>query len=63
MSFTTDQFLSAIKEELDVILSEANADGNGRLMNLGLHPHVSGRAYRVRAIREFLEYAKSLDGV
>jgi allantoinase len=63
MSFTTDQFLSAIKEELDVILSEATADGNGRLMNLGLHPHVSGRAYRIRAIREFLNYAKSLDGI
>ena len=63
MNFTTDQFLAAIKEELDVILSESVADGNGRLMNLGLHPHVSGRAYRVRAIREFLEYAKSLDGI
>jgi peptidoglycan/xylan/chitin deacetylase (PgdA/CDA1 family) len=63
MNFTTDQFLSAIKEELDVILSEATADGNGRLMNLGLHAHVAGRAFRVRAIREFLEYAKSLDGI
>ena len=63
MNFTTDQFLSAIKEELDVILSEATADGNGRLMNLGLHPHVAGRAFRVRAVREFLEYAKSLDGI
>jgi len=63
MNFTTDQFLSAIKEELDVILSEATADGNGRLMNLGLHAHVAGRAFRVRAVREFLEYAKSLDGI
>jgi peptidoglycan/xylan/chitin deacetylase (PgdA/CDA1 family) len=63
MGFSTDQFLVAIKEELSVILSEAQSSGSGRMMNLGLHPHVSGRAYRVRAVREFLEYAKSLDGV
>ena len=52
-----------MKEELSVILSEAEASGSGRMMNVGLHPHVSGRAYRVRAIREFLNFAKSLDGV
>ena len=61
--FSTDQFLAAIKEELSVILSEAESSDSGRMMNLGLHPHVSGRAYRIRAIREFLNYAKSLDGV
>jgi hypothetical protein len=32
-------------------------------MNVGLHPHVSGRAYRIRALREFIRYAKSLPGV
>ena len=32
-------------------------------MNVGLHPHVSGRAYRIRALREFLIHAKSLPGV
>lgn len=63
MGFSTDQFLAAIKEELTVILSDAESSGSGRMMNLGLHPHVSGRAYRIRAVREFLEYAKSLDGV
>ena len=63
MGFSTNQFLDAMKEELDVILSEAVASGSGRMMNVGLHPHVSGRAYRIRAVREFLEYANSLDGV
>jgi len=63
MGFSTDQFLEAMKEELTVILSEAEASASGRLMNVGLHSHVSGRAYRVRAVREFLNYAKSLDGV
>ena len=60
---TTSEFLDIIKEELDVLLDEANDDGSARIMNLGLHPHVSGRAYRIRAVREFLSYANSLDGV
>jgi len=32
-------------------------------MNVGLHPHVSGRAYRIRALREFIQHAKSLPDV
>jgi allantoinase len=35
----------------------------GRIMNVGLHPHVSGRAHRIRALREFITFAKSLPGV
>ena len=38
----------------------AEGEKSARLMNVGLHPHVSGRAYRQRALREFCEYAKSL---
>lgn len=34
-----------------------------RIMNLGIHSHVSGRAHRIRALREFIETAKSLPGV
>ena len=39
------------------------APTTGRIMNVGLHPHVSGRAHRIRALREFIEHAKSLPGV
>lgn len=60
---TTTEFLEVLKEELDVLLDEATHDDSGRIMNVGLHPHVSGRAYRVRAIREFLRYAKHKEGV
>lgn len=60
---TTTEFLDIIKEELDVLVEESVADGSARIMNLGLHPHVSGRAYRVRAVREFLAYAKNKSGV
>lgn len=31
----------------------------GRIMNVGLHPHVIGQPHRIGALREFLEYAKS----
>jgi allantoinase len=58
---TTDEFRDILIEELTVLHAEGAS--NGRLMNVGLHPHVSGRAYRVRALREFIEFAHSLDGI
>jgi allantoinase len=60
-NFTTDQFAQALIEELDVLYDEGAT--SGRIMNVGLHPHVSGRAHRIRALREFIEHAKSLPGV
>ncbi|HEX7873094.1 MAG TPA: polysaccharide deacetylase, partial [Sphingobium sp.] len=60
-NFTTDQFAQALIEELDVLYEEGAV--TGRIMNVGLHPHVSGRAHRIRALREFIEHAKSLPGV
>ena len=58
---TTDEVRDILIEELEVL--HAEGEHNGRIMNVGLHPHVSGRAYRVRALREFIEFAKTLDGV
>ncbi|MEM8935540.1 MAG: polysaccharide deacetylase [Pseudomonadota bacterium] len=58
---TTDEYRDILIEELDVLYSEGASQA--RIMNVGLHPHVSGRAYRIRALREFLEHAKSLPGV
>jgi allantoinase len=60
-NYTTDQFRDILIEELDVLYAEGAK--TGRIMNVGLHPHVSGRAHRVRALREFIEHAKSLPGV
>lgn len=59
----TDEFRDILKEELSVLLSEAEEQGSGRMMNVGLHPHVAGRAYRVRAVKEFLDFAKQQPGV
>lgn len=58
---TTDEVRDILIEELRVLHAEGAQ--TGRIMNVGLHPHVSGRAYRIRALREFIEYARSLDGI
>ncbi len=58
---TTDEYRDLLIEELSVLQKEG--EKTGRIMNVGLHPHVSGRAYTIRALREFIEYAKGLDGV
>jgi allantoinase len=58
---TTDEYRDILIEELRMLHREGGHQA--RLMNIGLHPHVSGRAYRVRALREFLEFARALDGV
>lgn len=59
--FTTDEVLALYKEQLDVLYAEG--ERTGRMMNVGLHPHISGLAYRIRALREFIRYAQTLPGV
>ena len=56
----TDAF-QLMKDEFDELYR--SGETSGRIMSIGLHPHIIGRAFRARAIREFLEYAKSFDGV
>ncbi len=58
---TSEEFRDILIEELRTLYAEGSAQA--RIMNVGLHPHVSGRAYRIRALREFLEFAQSLEGV
>lgn len=60
-SLTTDQFRDQLIEEFDALY--ADGQKTARIMNIGLHPHVSGRAHRIRALREFIVHAKSHDGV
>ena len=36
---------------------------SGRIMNVGLHPHVIGQPYRIAALREFIEYIKGQSNV
>lgn len=42
-NYTTDQYRDALIEELGVLYAEGAK--TGRTMNVGLHPHQSGRAH------------------
>ena len=58
---STGAVLELLKEQFDQLYLEG--ESSGRLMNIGLHPHVAGHPYRIRALREFLQYALGFDGV
>lgn len=58
---STSEAVEVFKEQFDVLYAEGAE--SGRLMNIGLHPHVIGQPFRVRAVREFIEYVKQFDGV
>lgn len=58
---TADEVRDILKEELCVLYEEGGE--SCRIMNVGLHPHVSGRAYRIRALKEYLKYARTLEDV
>jgi peptidoglycan/xylan/chitin deacetylase (PgdA/CDA1 family) len=53
--------LQMFKEQFDWLYSESAT--SGRFMNIGLHPHVIGQAYRIRALRDFIRYTKQFDDV
>ena len=56
-----DGAFRVFKEQFDELYREGAT--NGRLMNIGLHPHVIGQPFRIRALREFVEYAKGFPDV
>lgn len=58
---TTSAGLEEIKEQFDVLYAESAE--TGKLMNLGVHPHVIGQPFRIRALRDFIEHAKKHEGV
>lgn len=58
---TLDQGLAALREQFDVLYKEGNE--SMRIMNFGLHPHVIGMPYRIRALAEFLDYVKGFEAV
>jgi allantoinase len=58
---TVETGLQMFKEQFDWLYAESAA--SGRFMNLGLHPHVIGQPFRIRALRDFIRYAKQFEGV
>ena len=60
-AMTSADALKMLKENFDELYSEGAE--TGKLMNVGIHPHVSGHPHRMRMYRKFLKYAKSHKGV
>jgi hypothetical protein len=56
-----DGGFKVLKEQFDWLYRESAV--SGRFMNVGLHPHVIGQAFRIRALRDFLAYVKGFDDV
>ena len=61
-AFTATNWLTYAIDTFDWLLEEANAQG-ARMMSLGLHLRIIGRPGRIGALRDFLQYVTSHDGV
>lgn len=57
-----DQFFAYLKDSFDTLYAEGAA-GAAKMMSVGLHCRLVGRPGRVQALRRFLDYARSHDGV
>ena len=58
---TTSEAFEVFKEQFDTLYAEGAE--SGRLMSIGLHPHVVGQPFRARCVREFVDYAKQFPDV
>lgn len=58
---TVETGFQMFKEQFDWLYAESAT--SGRMMNLGLHPHVIGQPFRIRALRDFIRYAGQFEGV
>jgi len=56
-----DDFFRYLKESFEVLYAESTK--GPRIMSIGLHPRIIGRAGRVRGLRSFIEHAKRLPDV
>jgi peptidoglycan/xylan/chitin deacetylase (PgdA/CDA1 family) len=58
---TNEAALATMREQFDVL--DAEGAESGMMMNVALHPHVIGVPHRMRALTDFLDDAKSHEGV
>lgn len=56
-----DDFLTYARESFDVLYAESAR--HRRMMSIGLHPRIIGRAGRIRGLRRFIDYAKQFPDV
>jgi allantoinase len=56
-ALSTRDGIDMLKLCFDQLYAEGAA--SGRIMNVGLHPHVIGQPHRIAALREFMAYVKA----
>jgi allantoinase len=61
-AFSPDDWLAYAKRNFDQIYREGE-EGNPKMMSLGLHLRIIGRAGRVWALEEFFQHVRKHDGV
>ncbi|MFN0164106.1 MAG: hypothetical protein ACKVQQ_22960 [Burkholderiales bacterium] len=60
-AMTSEDALLMLKAQFNELYAESAA--TGKMMNIGLHPHVSGHPHRMRFFRDLLGYMKQFDDV
>jgi allantoinase len=61
-AFSPDDWLTYAKRNFDQIYSEG-VEGNPKMMSLGLHLRIIGRAGRIWALEEFFKHVRAYEGV
>lgn len=56
-----DDFAKYLQESFDVLYAEA--EHHPRMLSVGLHPRIIGRAGRIRSLRAFIDYSRRFEGV
>jgi peptidoglycan/xylan/chitin deacetylase (PgdA/CDA1 family) len=56
-----DDFFTYMKDTFDVLYEEG--DGYPKMMSIGIHPRISGRPGRAKALERFIGYARGYDHV
>ncbi|MDW3224091.1 MAG: allantoinase PuuE [Paracoccaceae bacterium] len=57
-----DQFFTYLRDAFDALYAEGIA-GAGKMMSVGLHCRLIGRPGRIQALRRFIDYIQSFEGV
>lgn len=58
---STEGALGMMREGFDQMYLEGET--TGRILNVGMHPHVMGQAWAIRALREFVDHVRKTDRV
>ena len=59
---TGEQFFAYLKDAFDTLYAEG-ADGQAKMMSIGLHCRLIGRPGKIASLKKFIDYIQGFDGV